>query len=634
MIKTITLALAVLFAATVNSQVKFEALQFSPQYPQAGQTVSFKYNAQLSPLIDEKNVDAAVYVFNKNGVIVYEPKLTKAGKLYSGSFKTDSTASCIAFAFSAGKEKDNNNGRGYIIPVYTSKNEPTQKYFNNASVLQTGYGEYLFGMDINNAKGLTILEDGIKLYPGIKYDPSNFGNYLRMLSDVKKGEAKELIAAELIKYETAKKLNEEDYNLLIQWQTRNKNKTKADSLTAVMKAAFPEGNWKKGEAGMNFFREKDPAKKLALFQDYIAKYPPTKENKALIDNYKYQLANAYASAKDYASFDEWNKQLDTVSMASNYNNISWNMAEKDEALQDAKRMSAIATMWAKKEMTNPSSKKPDAITVKQWEQNRKGAYAMYADTYAFILYKLGEYTEGYPYAKEAAGHFEMKNAEYNERYAMLLEKTQPAATAQKNIEQLVKDGAASSKTKEILKQLYVKQKNNAEGYEAYLTNLEMAAKIKKREELAKTMLSDAAPKFSLKDMEGNTVSLEGLKGKVVIVDFWATWCGPCIASMPAMKRAQEKYKDRSDVKFVFIDTWETVDNKLQNATDFMKKNNYPFHVLMDDDSKVVADFKVSGIPTKFIIDKNGSIRFKSVGFGGNDDALVDEIDSMIELAAK
>jgi len=54
---------------------------------------------------------------------------------------------------------------------------------------------------------------------------------------------------------------------------------------------------------------------------------------------------------------------------------------------------------------------------------------------------------------------------------------------------------------------------------------------------------------------------------------------------------------------------------------------------MDNDDKVVADFKVNGIPTKFIIDKNGNIRFKSVGFSGNDDALIDEVSIMVEMAA-
>ena len=104
--------------------------------------------------------------------------------------------------------------------------------------------------------------------------------------------------------------------------------------------------------------------------------------------------------------------------------------------------------------------------------------------------------------------------------------------------------------------------------------------------------------------------------------------------MPGMNKAMAKYKDDENVKFLFVDTWESVDDKLKNAKDFMEKKKYPFYVLMDDENKMVEDFKVSGIPTKFIIDKEGKIRFKSVGFGGNDDSLVEELSTMIELASK
>jgi thiol-disulfide isomerase/thioredoxin len=627
-------AALLLLITGLAAQVKFEALQFSPQYPKPGQTVSFKYNAQLSPLIDEQQVDVVIYFFTKKGVSVTEPKIAKAGKLYSGSFSVDTAASIIAFGFSADKEKDANGGKGYLVPIYTTGNKPVKEYYTAASSLQSGYGEYLFGMENSTAKAFATLEDGLKAYPEAKYEAGYFGTYLRMLNSAKKAEAKELVPQELLAFEKRGNLTEEGYSLLAQWYARDKKKEKADSLTALMKAAFPEGNWKKNEAILNFNKEKDPAKKLELYNAFVAKYPPAAGDMPLINNLKSQLASAYAKAKDYPSFYKWSEAGDKETMASNYNNISWNMAEKDEDIQEAKKMSAAATLYVKNEMEKPSAKKPESITKKQWDEQRKFTYAMYADTYAFILYKLGEYKEGYTYAKEAAAINKNKNAEYNERYAQLLEKVMPAATAQTEIEQFVRDGAASSKTKEILKQLFVKQKNSEAGYDTYLTNLEMAAKIKKREELAKTMLNEAAPKFSLKDMEGNTVSLEGLKGKVVVVDFWATWCGPCIASMPAMKKAQEKLTSRGDVAFVFVDTWETVENKLQNASDFMKKNNYPFHVLMDDDSKVVADFKVSGIPTKFVIDKAGNIRFRSVGFGGNDEALIDEMDTMVELASK
>lgn len=634
MIKLILLLVSFTGILQLSAQTSITALSITPAFPAQKGKISFVYNKTLSPLIKKDNVEIVVYQFTGKTLKASEPVILKKGSLFSGSLLLDSNTNCIAFGFSGGEEKDANGGKGYVFPVYTDKKIPVKEYYASASILQNGYGEYLFGMSVDAAKGLSELEDGIKQYPDLKSDAAFLGTYLNAINRAKKKEAPVLILNELLAFENKGNLTEAGYNTMIQWYSRDKRKAKADSLSAAMKTAYPEGEWKKYEAVSGFNKEQDLLKKKELFQDFVNKYGSVKDNKGLIDNLRSQLASAYIKAKDYQSYNELSKEMSAAARASSNNNIAWNMAESDENIEEAKKMAVYATTWAKNEMTNPTDKKPDAITNKQWEQQRKSSYAMFGDTYAFILYKLGDYKSGYPIAKEAATINKLKNAEYNERYALLAEKALPATEAKKLLEQFVKEGTATTKTKEALKNLYTKEKKTAAGYDEYLSTLEASAKIKKRAEIAKGILNEPSPKFNLKDFEGKAVSLDELKGKVLVVDFWATWCGPCIASMPGMNKALTMYKDNENVKFLFVDTWENAEDKLQNAKDFMSKKNYPFYVLMDNDNKMVEDFKVSGIPTKFVIDKEGKIRFKAVGFSGNDDALVDELSTMIELASK
>ncbi|MBC7933891.1 MAG: TlpA family protein disulfide reductase [Rhizobacter sp.] len=631
--KIFLLAALFAFAFSSQAQVNFAALTLSDKYPKQNQKIDFIYNKKFSSLIKEAGVNVVVYKFTDIGLKVEEPVLTKKGDLYSGSFTVDSNTNAILFGFSFNEEKDNNGKSGYIAPVYNTQNKIVSGFYAANTNILSGYGEFLTGMTVNKEKSWAIIQEAVAADPTLKEERAFLDAYLGGILSNKKAESATIIPLELEKYEKKANLTEWDYTWLNMWYgNRLKNKEKADALMAAMKVAYPNGEWIKNEAAGNISKEKDPAKKQALINEFVTRYPPTKETQGRIDNFKTQVASAYAAAKDYTNYQKTLSEVSPAIQASINNNLAWDMAEKDENLAEAKKMSWQATSYAEKEAKTPAEPKPESMTKKAWEENRNRNYAMYGDTYAFILYKLGDYKTGYTYAKEAAIINKLKDPENNERYAMLAEKVLTATETKKLVEGFVEEGVASSKTKDILKGIYTKEKGSDAGYDTYLATLEATANTKKKAEIAKSIIKEKAPAFNLKDFEGNEVSLASLKGKVVIVDFWATWCGPCIASMPGMNKALTKYKDNPNVKFLFVDTWENVDDKLKNAKDFMTKKNYPFHVLMDTKDEVVSAFGVSGIPTKFILDGEGNIRFKSIGFNGNDDALVFELSTMIEMA--
>ncbi len=148
------------------------------------------------------------------------------------------------------------------------------------------------------------------------------------------------------------------------------------------------------------------------------------------------------------------------------------------------------------------------------------------------------------------------------------------------------------------------------------------------------MLSKPAVQFALKDLDGKDVKLAELKGKVVIVDFWATWCGPCKASFPYLQKVYDKYRSNQNVLILAVNTSEQKQGKerLDLVKQFMSDNKYTFPVLIDDQG-VAQKFGVEGIPTKYVIDKQGTLRFESVGFGDGP-RMITELTTQIEMLLK
>ncbi|MEO8853312.1 MAG: TlpA disulfide reductase family protein [Ginsengibacter sp.] len=615
---------------TIFAQTNFT---FSPEKPKAGDIITINYTPAGTLGNTTSPVTSIVYTIG-NKQTANDLSLKKSGTNYSGTVTTDTSENFVFFRFSADNNFDNNSNNGYWIQLYNG--DSLKKGANlSLSEFYQFFGRNT-GVDADNDKALKYLEEEYKVNPSLR--EKNLVSYTRLYSLVHKDDAAALIQKEIEGEIKSGLKDEEDYTTLQNLYSLAKLPQQSKMIENIMKEKYPNGKWTINQTINNYLKEKDINKKEQMLDDITMKIKNDSSWKYLAPSLSYfqsAIISAFQQKKDWDGLQNAVKKYDIkgTGLASNYNNIAWEIQETDKDLDIAEKMSAIAVDIAKKEWKNPTEKKPDYMAESQYDKSRESSYAMYADTYAMINYKLGNYKNGFPYTEDAAIKIgKGQDADENNTYALLAEKVLSPKKYVSQLEEFVKNGKATSSIKDILKRAYVKKHSSENGYDDYIVSLEKDGYNKMIADLKKGVLSDAAPAFTLSDLKGNKVNIQDLKNKIVVVDFWATWCGPCKASFPGMQKMVTKYKNDPDVKFVFVDTWETADKKEKNAADFITANKYDFHVLMDNDSKVVDQFKVSGIPTKFVIDKNGVIRFKAIGFDGSDDKLVTELSTMIDMA--
>ncbi len=127
--------------------------------------------------------------------------------------------------------------------------------------------------------------------------------------------------------------------------------------------------------------------------------------------------------------------------------------------------------------------------------------------------------------------------------------------------------------------------------------------IEQTNDLLELDIGDKAPDFTLENLDGEKLSLEDYRGKNVLINFWTTWCRFCVKEMPDFQKLYDEYKD-DDFTILAVNGGETK----SKVTEFMDQNGYNFPVLLDTKGKVGVSYMVFGIPTSYIVDKEGIIR--------------------------
>ncbi|MBD2700368.1 TlpA family protein disulfide reductase [Spirosoma sp. BT702] len=603
---------------------------FTPERPQTGQMVSFTYTPQCTPLDADTTLEgryvrygtpAKMHISLPTTVTLVRQGGDYIGQLYIP--KKDVMGTMLFFRNSVQTRRtDLNNGLLYVIPVYDADGKIVPHAVGGQASVFT--------------RSHFLNETGTRFDPN--WVVTLYQHELLMNPDLQPHYWSDLLAAQIKQrkpgYGPVAKAGIESYIASRPAPTANEFTSaallyeslgdfpKATAMRERMKSLDPAGSLVQKDRANSVRNEPDWTRRKAAYQAFIQEFP----NSPHLQGLAVVMTDGYFKNNDIAGLVKFIEPLPVAQTdLSVLNTIAFQLADEKRSLTEAEFLIKRAISVFKGQ---PKPQRPGST----WEKDQQTRSRQLMNTYARALEQQDKFAEAFPIYKDVIPTDDVDNsdARTNERYLICAIRTNQVEAVRPYIESAVQIGKANIGLKTALRDWYAKQPgNNLAKADAYVAELEADIRADKRDELAQQLINEPAPAFSLTDLKGRTISSSAFKGKVIVLDFWATWCGPCVASFPAMQQAQNKFQSDPNVKFLFVNTREG--GPMQRIYNFMDKHPYNFVVPVDTQQKVANAYKVKGIPTKVVIGPDGRVRYRTIGFSGDPEATVEELALVVEM---